>query len=66
MRTDLWRRKLLFKAKTQPANCSSNHRGDEQHNAEVDRRMHSGYAKSADLVGEHVQTKEKLKMGKEW
>jgi hypothetical protein len=46
--------------------AARSHGGDEQHNTEVDRRMHNGYAKSGDLVGEHVQTKEKLKMGKEW
>jgi hypothetical protein len=41
MRSDLWRIKLLFKAKTQPANSSSDHEGYEWHNTEVDGRMHS-------------------------
>jgi hypothetical protein len=50
MRVDLWRRKLLFKAKTQPGNSSSGHGKDERHNTEVDRRIHSGEAKIADLV----------------
>jgi hypothetical protein len=61
MRANLWKRKLLFKGKTQPANSSSDHGGDERHNTEVNGRMHSGDAKIADLVGEHLQTKEKKK-----
>jgi len=38
MMTDLWRRKLLFKIKTQPGNSSNGHGGDERHNT-VDRSM---------------------------
>jgi len=57
MRVDLQRRKLLFKAKIQSANNNSSQGGDEQHSTEVDERMHSGDAKIADLVGEHLQTK---------
>jgi len=52
MRVDLWRIKLLFKAKTQPVNNSSGQGEDERHNTEVDGRMHSEDAKIADLVGE--------------
>jgi hypothetical protein len=54
--------KLLFKAKTQLANNSNGHEGDERHNTEVDGRMYSGYTKIADLVGEYLQTKEKTIM----
>jgi hypothetical protein len=57
MRADLKRRKLLFKAKTQPSNISSGHGGDERHNIEVDEQMHGGDAKIADLVREQLQTK---------
>jgi hypothetical protein len=60
---DLKRRKLLFEAKTQPTNNSSCQGGDERHIMKVDGRMHSRDAKIADLVGEHLQTKEKTKMG---
>jgi hypothetical protein len=42
--TDLKRRKLLFKAKTQPANSSNGHEVDERHNIEVDGQMLSGEA----------------------
>jgi hypothetical protein len=63
MRVDLWRIKLLFKAKTQPVNNSSGQGEDERHNTEVDGRMHSEDAKIADLVGEYLQTKEKTRMG---
>jgi hypothetical protein len=42
MRIDLKRIKLLFKAKTQPANSSSSSRGrNEQHIMEVNGWMHS-------------------------
>jgi hypothetical protein len=37
MRADLKSIKLLFKAKTQPANSNSSQRGDEQHITEIDR-----------------------------
>jgi hypothetical protein len=47
------KKKLLFKAKTQPAN-SSNQGGDERHIMEVDGRMHNEDAKIADIVGEHL------------
>jgi hypothetical protein len=63
MRANLKRIKLLFKAKTQLTNSSNGQGGDEQHNTEVDKQMHSGEAKFADLVGEHLQTKEKTIMG---
>jgi len=63
MRANLWKRKLLFKGKTQPANSSSDHGGDERHNTEVNGRMHSEDAKIADMVGVHLQTKEKTRMG---
>jgi hypothetical protein len=42
MSADLWRRKLLFKVKTQPANNNIGHGGDGQYNTEVNERMHSG------------------------
>jgi hypothetical protein len=63
MRADLWRRKLLLKVKMQPANSNSNHGWDERHNTEVNGRMHSEDAKIADMVGVHLQTKEKTRMG---
>jgi len=60
--TDLKRRKLLFKVKTQPVNNSSNQRGDERHSTYVNERMHSKDAKIADLVGKHKKKKKnKLK-----
>jgi hypothetical protein len=59
MRANLKRIKLLFKAKTQPANNSSAQRGDERHNTEVDGRMYSREIKVADLIEEYLQTKEK-------
>jgi hypothetical protein len=62
MRINLWRGKLLFKAKTQLQNSSSGHGGDERHNMKVDERMHSGKAKIADVVGKHLQTKEKTRI----
>jgi hypothetical protein len=62
MRANLKRIKLLVKAKTQPINSSSG-KGDERHNKEVDERMHRGDAKIADLIGKHLQTKEKTRMG---
>jgi hypothetical protein len=49
---------FLFKAKTQPANNSSGHEGDERHNTKVDERMHSEDAKIVDIVGKHLQIKE--------
>jgi hypothetical protein len=56
--------KLLFKAKTQQVNSNSGQGGDDQrHNTEVDKRIHSGDAKIADLVREYLQTKEKTRMG---
>jgi hypothetical protein len=64
MMVDLKRRKLLFKAKTQPTNNNSGHRGDEWHNTDVDGRMHSGDAKIADFIGKHLQTKEKNQNGR--
>jgi hypothetical protein len=57
MMVDLWKRKLLFKTKTQPANSNDRHGGDERHNTDIDRRMHSRYAKIVDMVGEHLQTR---------
>jgi hypothetical protein len=41
MRVDLKKIKLIFKAKTQPANSSSDQGGDECHSAEIDKRMHN-------------------------
>jgi hypothetical protein len=41
MREDLKRIKLLFKAKIQPANSSSDQGEDERHSTEIDGRMHS-------------------------
>jgi hypothetical protein len=61
MRTDLKRKKeLLFKAKIQPTNISSGQKWNERHNTKVDGRMHNGDAKIVNLVGEHLQTKEKI------
>jgi hypothetical protein len=62
MMVDLKRRKFLFKVKTQPVNSSSGLGEDEQHNTEVDRRMHSRKAKIAYLVGKLLQIKEKTRM----
>jgi hypothetical protein len=64
MRVDLWRIKLLFKAKIQPANSSSSssHGGYERHNTKIDGQMYSGDTKIVDLVGEHLQIKEKTRM----
>jgi hypothetical protein len=62
MRVDLNRRKLLFKAKTQPVNNSSSQGKDEWHSMEVDGLMHSIKAKIDDLIKEHLQTKEKTRM----
>jgi hypothetical protein len=58
MRADLWRRKLLFKAKRQLSKNNSDHRRDERHNTKVDERMHSEDAKIVDIVGKHLQIKE--------
>jgi hypothetical protein len=33
------------------------------HSMEEDERMHSGDAKNADLIEEHLQTKEKIRIG---
>jgi hypothetical protein len=66
MRADLKRIKLLFKTKTQPINNNSGQGGDECHNTEEDEWMHSGDAKIADMVGEHFQTKEKIKIREKW
>jgi hypothetical protein len=41
MMADLWRKKSLFKAKTQPSNTSNGHGGDERHKTVVDGRMNS-------------------------
>jgi len=54
MMADIKRIKLLFKAKTQPINSSSDQERDERHNAEVDGRVHSGVAKIADLVEKYL------------
>jgi hypothetical protein len=64
MRADLKKRKLLFKAKTQPWNSNSNSGQirDEWHNTEVDEQMHSRDAKIVDLTDEHLQTKEKTRI----
>jgi hypothetical protein len=59
MMVDLWREKLLLKANTQPANNSSGHRRDEQHNTKVDRQMPIWYAKIVYLAGVHLQKKKK-------
>jgi hypothetical protein len=59
MRVDLNRRKLLFKIRTQQTNSSNGYGRDERHNTEVDGRMYRGDAKIANLVGKHLQTKEK-------
>jgi len=59
MKAYLKRRKLLIKVKTQSANNSSGQEGDDRHTTEVDGRMHSGEAKIADLIREHLQIKEK-------
>jgi hypothetical protein len=66
IRIDLQIRKLLFKAKTQPANNKSGQGGDERHITEVDGRMHSGDAKNSDLVEKHLKTKEKIRMEGGW
>jgi hypothetical protein len=60
---DLKKRKLLFKAKIQPANSSGGQRGDERHSTNVNGQMHSKEANIIHLIGEHLQTKEKIKMG---
>jgi hypothetical protein len=65
MRASLKKRKLIFKEKTQPANNSSDQGRDERHSTDVNERMHRGDAKIADLVGKHLQTREKTKMGRE-
>jgi hypothetical protein len=62
MRANLWRRKLLFKAKTQPANNSSGHERYERHNTQVNGRMYNGEAKITNLIEKHLQTKEKTIM----
>jgi hypothetical protein len=64
MRANLKRIKLLFKVKTQPSSSDNSQGGDERQNTEVDGQMHSEEAKFADLVGEHLQTKEKTRMGR--
>jgi hypothetical protein len=64
MMTNLWRVKLLFKAKIQPANSSNSHGGDERHNTEVDGQMHSRNAKIIDLVGKYLK-KKKIQNGRE-
>jgi hypothetical protein len=58
---DLRRRKLLFKAKTQPTNNNSGHGGDERHNTKVDGHMHSKEAKIIDLVKNTCKQKKLLK-----
>lgn len=63
MRADQKRRKLLFRVKTQLANSSSGQGGDKWHITEVYGRMHSGDAKIANLVGEYLQPKEKIRIG---
>jgi hypothetical protein len=57
MMADLKRIKCLFKAKTQPTNNSNDQGRDERYITEVNKQMHSEYAKITDLVGEHLQTK---------
>jgi hypothetical protein len=59
MRANLWRKNLLFKAKSQLANSRSGYEGYERHNIEVGGQMHSGETKIADLVGEHLKKKKK-------
>jgi hypothetical protein len=49
---------FLFKAKTQPANNSSGHEGDERHNTKVDGQMYSENVKITDLIRKHLKTKE--------
>jgi hypothetical protein len=55
MRTNLKRKKLLFKAKTQLTNSCSGHGRDERHSTKVDGLMHSREAKIADMDGEHYK-----------
>jgi hypothetical protein len=45
-------------------NCDQ--RGVKRHYTVVGGWMHSRKAEIADLVGEHLQTKEKTKMGGRW
>jgi hypothetical protein len=59
--TNLKRIKLLFKAKTQPANNNSDQGRDVRHNTKVDRQMHSGYTKITNLVKEYLKKKRKKK-----
>ncbi len=54
MMTDLKRIKLLFKAKTQPANSNSGQGENERHSTEVNERMHSEDVKIVDMVKEHL------------
>jgi hypothetical protein len=54
MRANIKRKKLFFKAKTQPTNSSSDQERDERHNTEVDGRVYSGVAKIADLVEKYL------------
>jgi hypothetical protein len=63
MRVDLERKKLLFKTKNTNKQSASNsgRRGDEQHNTVEGGRMHSGDAKVANLVGEHLKKSTKKK-----
>jgi hypothetical protein len=61
MMTDLNIIKLLFKAKL--SNSSNGQGRDKRYNTKIDGRMHSWDAKIADMVGKHLQTKEKTKMG---
>jgi hypothetical protein len=51
MRANLKRKKkLLFKAKTQPTNSSSSQGGDERHNTDINGWIHNGDAKITDLI----------------
>jgi hypothetical protein len=62
MRLDLKIKKFLFKAKIQSANSSSGKGEDRWHNIEADGRMHSRDAEIADMVEEHLQTKQKTRI----
>jgi len=63
MTTNLKRRTLLFKAKIQLANSSNGKGVDEWYNMKVNGQMHSEKVKNANLVREHLQTKEKTRRG---
>jgi hypothetical protein len=67
MRVDLKRekkkKKILFEVKTKLTNSCNGHGGDERHIMKIDRRMHNRDVKIADLVGKHLQPKQKMRRG---